>query len=176
MSDKEILEIFQSNPQEGFSLLVKNYQERIYWQIRRIIKTHEGSEDVLQNTFLKIWKGLKNFRGDANLYTWMYRIAFNESQTYLTKNNKVTLVEYDPPLFEKFHTTSGKEYSGEEIEQLLTKALNELPEKQRIVFELKYFEELKFKEISKITETSEGALKASYHLAVKKIMSFFENI
>lgn len=174
--DQELLDKYKENPQLGFQLIVKKYQERIYWQIRRLTKNHQDAEDVMQNVFIKVWNGLENFRADANLYTWMYRIAFNETHTFLTKNNKRKTVDLDPPLFEnKITVEGGKDLSGEEIEALLNKALNELPEKQRQVFELKYFDELKFKEISELLGTSVGGLKASYHLAVKKIEEYLKD-
>lgn len=171
--DQNLLDKYNNNPQEGFQAIVTTYQERIYWQIRRLTKNHQDTEDVLQNVFIKVWKGLDGFRADSNLYTWIYRIAFNETHTFLAKNAKKQTVDIDPPLFENHRTTQGgKDLSGEEIEAILMKALAELPEKQRQVFELKYFEELKFKEISELLGTSVGALKASYHLAAKKIEEF----
>ncbi|UKN02508.1 sigma-70 family RNA polymerase sigma factor [Paracrocinitomix mangrovi] len=177
MVDQELLEAFKTNPQAGFQLIVKKYQERIYWQIRRLTKNHQDTEDVMQNVFIKVWNGLENFRADSNLYTWMYRIAFNETHTFLTKNQKRTTVDIDPPLFEnKVVTEGGKELSGDEIEAILNKALDQLPEKQRQVFELKYFDELKFTEISEMLGTSVGALKTSYHLASKKIEEYIKRI
>lgn len=173
--DKDLLEKYKSNPQEGFQLIVQKYQERIYWQIRRLTKNHQDTEDVMQNVFIKVWSGLEKFREDSNLYTWMYRIAFNETHTFLSKNSKRTTVDLDPPVFENKMATEGeKEMSGDEIEAVLYKAMDELPEKQRQVFELKYFEELKFREISEMLGTSVGGLKASYHLAVKKIEEYIK--
>ncbi|MCH2234365.1 MAG: sigma-70 family RNA polymerase sigma factor [Crocinitomicaceae bacterium] len=174
--DKELIELYKEDKNAGFKAILDTYQERVYWQIRRMLKTHEATEDVMQNTFIKVWNALPKFREESNLYTWIYRIAFNESTNYLNKENKMPSVEYDPPLFESKNAVFGNDYTGEEIESLLYKALNLLPEKQKIVFELKYFDELKFKEISKITGTSEGGLKASYHLAVKKIKEYFETL
>jgi RNA polymerase sigma-70 factor (ECF subfamily) len=174
--DKDLLDKYKSDPQLGFQLIVKKYQERIYWQIRRLTKNHQDAEDVMQNVFIKAWKGLENFREEANLYTWLYRIAFNETHTFLTKNNKRSTVDIDPPAFENKISTEGREVSGEEIEDALNKALDTLPEKQRQVFELKYFQELKFQEISDMLGTSVGGLKASYHLAAKKIEEFIKAI
>ncbi|MEO9531647.1 MAG: sigma-70 family RNA polymerase sigma factor [Crocinitomicaceae bacterium] len=174
--DQDLLQAFKDNPEVGFQKIVKKYQERIYWQIRRLTKTHDDTQDVMQNVFIKAWKGLPNFREEANLYTWLYRIAFNESHTFLTKSNKRRTVDLDPPLFENKILTDGKDISGEEIEAALNKALETLPEKQRQVFELKYYDELKFKEIAEITGTSVGGLKASYHLAAKKIEEYLKNI
>jgi RNA polymerase sigma-70 factor (ECF subfamily) len=174
--DKDLLDKYKSDPQLGFQLIVNKYQERIYWQIRRLTKNHQDAEDVMQNVFIKAWKGLENFREEANLYTWLYRIAFNETHTFLNKNNKRSTVDIDPPAFENKISTEGREVSGEEIEDALNKALDTLPEKQRQVFELKYFQELKFQEISEMLGTSVGGLKASYHLAAKKIEEFIKAI
>lgn len=174
--DQELIEKYKQDPPVGFQLIVKKYQERIYWQIRRLTKNHQDTEDVMQNVFIKVWSGLENFREESNLYTWIYRIAFNETHTFLTKNNKKSTVDMDPPAFENKLSTEGKEISGDEIEAALNKALEELPEKQRQVFELKYFQELKFQEISEMLGTSVGGLKASYHLAVKKIEEFIKAI
>lgn len=161
----------------GFQLIVKKYQERVYWQIRRLTKNHQDTEDVMQNVFIKVWKGLDNFRADSNLYTWIYRITFNETHTFLNNSNKKKTTDIDPPLFENtVAVEGGKAFSGDEIEAILYKALADLPEKQRQVFELKYFDELKFKEISEMLGTSEGALKASYHLATKKIEEYIKGL
>lgn len=167
--DLELIQMFENDPANGFQAIVKKYQERIYWQIRRLTKNHQDTEDVMQNVFIKAWKGLPNFRKESNLYTWLYRIAFNETHTFLSKANKRRTTDIDAPLFENHLQTDGKEISGEEIESALYQALEKLPEKQRQVFELKYFEEMKFKEISELLGTSVGGLKASYHLAAKKI-------
>lgn len=173
--DQDLLDKYQENPQVGFQMIVQKYQERVYWQIRRLTKNHQDTEDVMQNVFIKVWKGLEKFRADSNLYTWIYRIAFNETHTFLTKNNKRQTVDMDPPLFENnVSVEAGKDLSGDEIEAILNKALDELPEKQRQVFELKYFEEMKFKDISELLGTSVGGLKASYHLAVKKIEEYLK--
>jgi RNA polymerase sigma-70 factor, ECF subfamily len=175
--DQDLLNKYKENRQDGFQLIVQKYQERIYWQIRRLTKNHQDAEDVMQNVFIKVWNGLEKFRADSNLYTWIYRIAFNETHTFLSKKNKQQTVDIDPPLFENnFATEGGGEMSGEEIEAVLFNALDKLPEKQRQVFELKYFEELKFKEISEMLGTTVGGLKASYHLAVKKIEEFIKGI
>lgn len=174
--DKALLDEYKINPASAFEKIVKKYQERVYWQIRKLVKNHDDTEDVMQNVFIKAWKGLDNFREEANLYTWLYRIAFNETHTFLAKNAKMTKVDLDPPLFENQLSTDGKEMSGEAIEKVLLDALNTLPEKQRLVFELKYFQELKFKEISEMLGTSVGGLKASYHLAAKKIEEIIKSL
>lgn len=174
--DKDLLDEFKINPSIAFEKIVKKYQERVYWQIRKLLKNHNDTEDVMQNVFIKAWKGLSNFREEANLYTWLYRIAFNESHTFLSKNAKMQKVDLDPPLFENQLSTNGNTLSGEEIEAILMNALDTLPEKQRQVFELKYFQELKFKEISELLGTSVGGLKASYHLAAKKIEEILKTL
>jgi len=174
-SDKQLLEKFHADKHAGFRLIVKKYQQRVYWQIRRISKNHQDSEDIMQNVFVKAWHGLENFREESGLYTWLFRIAFNETQTFLSRENKKKTVDVDPPLFENSISVEGRDYSGAEIESLLYKALDTLPEKQRLVFELKYFDDLKFTEVAEITGTSVGALKASYHLASKKIEEFIKS-
>jgi RNA polymerase sigma-70 factor (ECF subfamily) len=173
--DQDLLKEYKSNPNQGFQLIVKKYQERIYWQIRRLAKNHQDTEDIMQNVFIKVWNGLPKFREEANLYTWIYRIAFNETHTFLSKSSKKQTVDLDPPLFENSIAVEGNEMSGEEIERRLYLALDTLPEKQRQVFNLKYFDELKFKEISELLGTSVGGLKASYHLAVKKVEEFIKS-
>lgn len=171
-SDKELLEAYQNDNALGFRRIVRKFQERIYWQIRRMTKNHQDTEDVMQNVFIKAWKGLPNFREESNLYTWLYRIAFNETHTFLARESKRRMVDLDPPLFENLVVIEGKSYTPEEIENYLNKALETLPEKQLLVFNLKYFDELKFTEIAELTGKSVGGLKASYHLAVKKIEAF----
>lgn len=174
MSDQELLLAFEQDSTTGFQAIVRKFQERIYWQIRRTTKNHQDTEDILQNVFIKAWKGLPNFRQESNLYTWFYRIAFNETHTFLSKAAKHNTADLDPPLFENHLQVEGKDYSPAEIEVILNQALAELPEKQLLVFNLRYFDELKFAEIAELTGTSQGALKASYHLAVKKIESFIK--
>ena len=175
ISDKDLLITYRSNNQTGFKLIVEKFQERIYWQIRRITKNHQDTEDILQNVFIKVWKALPEFREESTLYTWIYRIAFNETHTYLKKESKKKTVDLDPALFENSVEINGKNYSSEEIESLFKKAIETLPEKQKLVFNLKYFDELKFQEIEDLLGTSVGALKASYHIAVKKIEEFLKD-
>jgi len=174
LPDAQLLEAFRNDNRDGFKRIVVQFQERLYWQIRRYTKNHQDTEDVLQLVFIKAWKGLPNFREEANLYTWLYRIAFNETHTFLTRESKRATTDLDPPLFENKLAIEGKEYSPEEIEDLLKSAMEKLPEKQLLVFNLKYFDDLKFTEIAEMTGTSVGALKASYHLAVKKIEEFLK--
>lgn len=168
-NDKYLLNTFKENPNYGFNLIVREYQKRLYFQIRRLVLTHEDTDDVLQNTFIKAWKGLVKFRGDSKLSTWLFSIATNEALNHLRKNKK-RLNDVGVEMISDKQASSF--IDSNEIQIKLEKALLTLPEKQRIVFHLKYFEDLRYSEISKITSTSEGALKASYHLAVKKIETF----
>ncbi len=161
--------INQNEDEKAFKIIVDTYNKQIYWHIRRMVLDHDNTNDVLQNTYLKIWKALAKFKGNSKIYTWVYRIATNESLTFLSKENKkpisLEIVKRAEP-----QTNSQTELiDSESIQKKLDLAIATLPTKQRAVFNLKYFEELKYKQISKITNTSIGALKASYHLAVKKI-------
>ncbi len=159
--------------QEGFRLLLGEYQERIYWHVRKMVIDHDDANDVTQEIFVKIWKNLDKFREDSKLFTWIYRIATNECLNFLNKKKRrsiIPLKEGAPELSAQLD--EGSHISGEEIQLILQKAILTLPDKQRAVFNMKYFDELKFDEIADITGTSVGALKASYHLAVKKIEKF----
>lgn len=172
MQDKEIFEMFKdlSTREEAFKLIVKNYQERLYWHIRKIVISHDDTDDVLQNTFVRVWRGLKNFRWDAALYTWMYRIATNESLSFLEEKKRRRFGTGDDIEDILLGSLKADEYfDGDEIQMQLQRAIAKLPGKQRIVFNMKYFDSMKYSEISEILETSVGALKASYHHAVKKI-------
>ncbi len=172
ISNEKILELFKTPGQKekGFSLLVKKYQKQIYWHVRHMVVVHEDADDLVQDIFLKIWKNLKRFKGDSNLYTWIYRIATNETLTYIGKKKK----KYFSSIEENFETLSSSpsnisSMSGDEIEQRLQRAMQILPLQQRTVFELKYFQEMKYGDMSKVLKVTTGALKASYHHAVKKI-------
>lgn len=159
----------------GFNLLVREYQERIYWHVRKMVVDHDDADDLVQEIFVKVWKNLKSFREDAKLFTWIYRIATNECLTFLKKKKKrffVPINDVQGELSEMLDKEPG--ISGDEVQMKLQKALLRLPDKQRMVFNMKYFDDLKFKEIAEITNTSEGALKASYHHAVKKIEEFIK--
>ncbi|WP_101690140.1 RNA polymerase sigma factor [Dysgonomonas massiliensis] len=163
----------ESTLQAAFAELVNKYSESLYWQIRKIVISHDDANDVLQNTFIKIWSSIANFRGDSKLSTWLYRIAINESISFLNKQramNKTSLDDVDNHLIHKLE--NDVYFDGDEAQLKLQKAVLTLPEKQRIVFNMKYFDEMKYEEISEILETSVGALKASYHHAVKKIEDF----
>lgn len=172
MEDKDLIEKIQ-NPDTrnyGFNLLVREYQERIYWHVRKMVIDHDDSDDLVQDIFIKVWNNLDKFREDSKLYTWIYRIATNECLNFLKKKkNKFFLPINDVASELATKIDSGCHISGDEIQMKLQKALLTLPNKQRLVFNMKYFDEMKFKDISEITGTSVGALKASYHLAVKKI-------
>lgn len=160
---------------QAFEQVVAAYSQQIYWQIRRMVLSHEDANDLLQNTFIKAWTNLDAFRAEARLSTWLYRIAWNECLTFLQKQRAVVAVSLDDPEASAVERLEGDPYfSGDEAQRLLQKALFSLPEKQRLVFNLKYFQEMKYEEISEILGTSVGALKASYHHAVKKIESFLE--
>ena len=171
-SDNELLTLFKDIEKRNyaFNLIVRKYQEKLYWHIRKIVIKHEDANDILQNTFIKVWKGLDKFREDSKLYTWLYRIATNESLTYLKQQKTkylLPIVDYENHL--KDTLESDVYFNGDEIQFKLQKAILDLPEKQRIVFNMKYFEEMKYDDMSEILNTSVGALKASYHHAVKKI-------
>lgn len=178
ISDTELLAQFRipETRDAAFSSLVKKYQERLYWHIRRIVVDHDDANDVLQNVFIKTWKGLDNFREDSQLYTWLYRIATNECLTFLEQQKKRKSISYDQ--LDDSMVNKVKEdqnFDANKLEWKLQLAIQKLPEKQRIVFTLRYYDEMPYEEMSKVLETSEGALKASYHHAVKKIEDFILN-
>jgi RNA polymerase sigma-70 factor (ECF subfamily) len=163
-----IEEFKQLKPDRQLNILVKNYSKDLYWVIRPIVKTHENADDVLQNTFIKIYKALPNFRFESKLFSWMYRIAVNESLIFLQKHNrKYTAQELNAELIEGMQADIY--YNGDDIMLLLERAILNLPAKQQEVFRLKYFSKMKYAEMAEILDTSVGSLKASYHLAVKKI-------
>ena len=161
---------------QGFALLVGQYSEPLYWKIRHIVLDHDDANDVLQNTFLKAWNNLARFEGRASLLTWLYRIAYNEALDFLRRQKKFCTMEesLDEPLVERL--MADEYFNGDETQAQLQAAVAELPEVQRMVFTMRYFEEMKYSQISQILGTSEGALKASYHLAVKKIVDYFHMI
>lgn len=175
MEDKEILHAFKvsANKDLPFRKLVEEYQERIYWHIRKIVITHDDADDVVQETFIKVYKNLDTFREASQLFTWIYRIATNEALNHLKKMQRKQSVSMDDVYQElENHLSHGENIDGDEIQLKLQKALLGLPEKQRLVFNMRYFDDLKYDDISEITGTSVGALKASYHLAVKKIEDY----
>jgi RNA polymerase sigma-70 factor (ECF subfamily) len=163
----------KTNKNEAFKELLNLYKERLYWHIRNIVKSHDDADDVLQNTFIKIFKNIDKFKGDSKLFSWMYRIATNESITFINKKAKQLQISNEElQQLTINNLTSDVYFEGDAIQLKLQKAISTLPEKQQLVFNMKYFEDLKYKDISQILETSEGALKASYHIAVKKIEAY----
>ncbi len=177
-SDIELLELFQQplKKEFAFGLVLKKYKKQIYWHIRKIVISHDDADDVAQNTFVKIWKSLPEFRGESKLFTWIYRIATNEAITFLNQKKKKIVISFTSvEEYLKNTLESDVYFSGSEIQMKLQKAILELPEKQRIVFNMKYFDEMQYDEMSEILDTSVGALKASYHHAVKKVEDFLKN-
>lgn len=165
-----------SNKEQAFRELLSLYKERLYWHIRHIVKSHDDADDVLQNTFIKVYRNIHSFKGDSKLFSWLYRIATNESITYINKKAKRLQVSNEEVNQIAINNlTSDVYFEGDEIQLKLQKAIASLPEKQQLVFNMKYFEDIKYKDMSVILETSEGALKASYHIAVKKIEAYLTN-
>ena len=157
----------------AFKTLVKRYKERLYWHIRKIVISHDDADDVLQNTFIKIFRNIDKFKGDSKLYTWMYRIATNESITFLNSKAKQNQVSNETLNENALQNLVADVYfEGDEIQLKLQKAIAQLPRTQQLVFDMRYFDTIKYKDMSEILETSEGALKASYHIAVKKIKAY----
>ena len=178
VEDSEILAMFavERTRNEAFNLLLKKYQQKIYWHIRRLVLNHDDCDDLIQEVFVKVWKNLDKFRSDSQLYTWIYRIATNESITFLNKQkqrNNTPMDEVSAELAENLVASSY--FNGDKLELKLQKAILTLPEKQRIILNMKYFDDMKYEEISEVLGTSVGALKASFHIAAKKIEAFITN-
>jgi RNA polymerase sigma-70 factor (ECF subfamily) len=176
-SDDELLERFrdEGSRNDAFSAVVARYRERLYWHIRKMVVVHEDADDVLQNTFIKAWNGLETFKGEAKLYTWLYRIATNESINFLNQKRGRQMMSLEDAGNELSQALYHDMYfSGDELQLQLQQAILSLPEKQRLVFNMKYFDEMPYEDMSEILGTSVGALKASYHHAVKKIKEWFE--
>jgi RNA polymerase sigma-70 factor (ECF subfamily) len=177
-SDSELLVQFR-NPitkEKAYTSIIKKYQEKLYWHIRRMVVDHEDANDVLQNVLIRVWNGLENFREDSQLYTWLYRIGTNECLTYLEQQKKrasVSFSDVESGLSNKIK--ADKHFDSNKIEWKLQLAIQQLPEKQRVVFGLRYYDEMPYEEMSRVLETSEGALKASYHHAVKKVEDYMLN-
>jgi len=168
--DKEIIRLLKTDVNRGFRLLVETYSKRLYWHIRRLVILHEDADDALQNTFINAWKNIGNFRNESALYTWLYTIATNEALTLINKRKRNSAVSLDDIGSYLANSLEGSTwFDGDEAQVKLQNAILQLPEKQRIVFNLRYFDEMPYEEMSKALGTSEGALKASYHHAVKKI-------
>jgi RNA polymerase sigma factor (sigma-70 family) len=177
--DRELInELKEEKTRErAFQRLVHLYQERLYWHIRKMLMNHDDTDDVLQNTFIKVWKNIESFREESSLFTWLYRIATNESITFLNSRKRRSLLpmnEVSEYLMENL--TSDPYFDGDQLQMKLQKAILQLPEKQRIVFNMKYFDEMKYEEMSQILNTSVGALKASFHHAAKKVEEYIKNI
>ena len=176
--DKELLLQFKnpSQKEKAFTAIIKKYQEKLYWHIRRMVVDHEDANDILQNMLIKVWKSLDNFREDSQLYTWLYRIATNECLTFLEQQKRhqsVSLTDVETGLSNKIK--ADQNFDANKLEWKLQLGIQQLPEKQRIVFNLRYYDEMPYEEMSRVLETSEGALKASYHHAAKKIEEFILN-
>ena len=177
MEDSLIIAKFadEKTREEAFRLLLKKYQQKIYWHVRRMVIDHDDADDVVQDIFIKVWRNLEKFREDSQLYTWLYRIATNECITFLNKKKQKQSVSLDDEssAYLSDSLADGAYFNGVKAQMKLQQALLTLPDKQRLVFNMKYFEDMKYEEISDVLGTSVGALKASYHLAVKKIENFF---
>jgi RNA polymerase sigma factor (sigma-70 family) len=178
LDDQELLQQFRqaATKEKAFTAIIKKYQEKLYWHVRRMVVDHDDANDVLQNMFIKVWNALDNFREDSQLYTWLYRIATNESLTFLQQQKRrsaVSLNDVESGLSNKVKADAA--FDANKLEWKLQLAIQQLPEKQRAVFNLRYYDEMPYEEMSRVLETSEGALKASYHHAVKKIEEFIKN-
>lgn len=174
--DENITDLLKDDLQKGFRKLVENYSQKLYWHIRRLVILHEDADDALQNTFMSAWKNIGNFRNESAIYTWLYTIATNEALTLINRRKKNSAVSLDNlgSYFANSHEGSTW-FDGDEAQIKLQNAILQLPDKQRIVFNLKYYDEMPYEEMSKVLKTSEGALKASYHHAVKKIEKLLLN-
>ena len=176
-NEKEIIVLLQdpARQREAFERIVKEYSEQLYWQIRRLVLSHEDANDILQNAFIKAWNNIEYFRGEAKMSTWLYRIALNECLTFMNKQRASQQLSIDEPDTEILNKLEGDPYfDGDQTQKIFLQAIKNLPEKQQMVFNLKYFKEMKYEDISEIMGTSIGSLKASYHHAVKKIEAFLE--
>lgn len=173
MTDKNIIELQKSGEYtQAFNAIVDNYSERLYWHVRRFVCSHEDTDDLMQEIFIKIWKALPQFKGDSQIYTWIYRIATNEALTFLRRQKFISLVRLDSPeesLIRKIE--SDPLWNGNDLQRELHKAIQRLPDKQKLVFNMRYFEDMKYEDIAEITGTSTGSLKASYHYAYNKIQA-----
>lgn len=175
-NEKDIIARLKDNQERAaaFSVIVNRYSQQIYWHIRRMVLSHDDADDLVQNTFIKAWVSIDKFRGESQISTWLYRIAINETLTFLSKNT-TNIVSIDSPegaIAEQLESDTN--FNGDRAEALLQEAISRLPDKQRLTFNMKYFEHMKYEEMSEILGTSVGALKASYHIAVKKIEEYLE--
>lgn len=167
----------ENTKQQAFRVMVGHYKERLYWHVRKIVLDHDDTDDILQNTFIKVWRNIHSFRAESGLYTWLYRIATNESLTFLNQKKKKLSGGSDDDLQSYLieNIQSDPYFNGDELQLKLQEAIARLPEKQRLVFNMRYYDDIKYQDMEKILETSEGALKASYHHAVKKISEYLKN-
>lgn len=177
-SDALLLQQFRDSQtkERAYTAIIKKYQERLYWHIRRMVVDHDDANDVLQNVFIRVWNGLENFKEESQLYTWLYRIATNESLTFIEaqkKRSAVSLSDVETGLSNKIK--ADRHFDPNRLEWKLQLGIQQLPEKQRVVFLLRYYDEMPYEEMSRVLQTSEGALKASYHHAVKKIEDYIKN-
>ncbi len=174
LSDADLVAAFRDKElqQKAFVHILEKYQKRTYWLVRRIVIDHDDADDVVQNTYIKVWENLAKFREDAKLYTWIFRIATNEALQFLNRKKTISIDEVDHSLIAKLE--SGNYFNGNRAELKLQSAIITLPAKQRLVFNMKYYENMKYEEMEEITGTSVGALKASYHHAVKKIEEYLK--
>ncbi|WP_417889231.1 RNA polymerase sigma factor [Xanthomarina gelatinilytica] len=176
--ESKLLEQLQSNQHKdsAFKELITLYKERLYWHIRHMVKSHDDTDDVLQNTFIKIYKNIHNFKGDSKLFSWMYRIATNESLTFIKQRAKqLQMSNEDIKQLAIDNLKADVYFEGNDIQYKLQQAIATLPEKQQLVFNMKYFQDIKYKDMAQILDTSEGALKASYHIAIKKLEDYLTN-
>ncbi len=176
-NEEKIIEQLKDSSKKAaaFSAIVKRHSEQLYWHIRRMVLLHDDANDLVQNTFLKAWNNIDNFRGDSRLSTWLYRIAINETLTFIARNNNNAISLNSPEGAIAETLESDAHFDGNRADALLQEAISRLPDKQRLIFNMKYFEEMRYDEISEILGTSVGALKASYHIAVKKIENFLND-
>lgn len=175
--EKQMMQLLsnEATARKGFEMLVGLYSERLYWQVRRIVITHEDANDVVQNAFVKAWLNLGEFENKSKISTWLSRIAINEALDFMRKKQRMDGISADENPAMANNLMADEYFDGDETQAQLQEAISKLPEVQRTVFNMRYFEELKYSEMSKILGTTEGALKANYHLAVKKIEKFFKN-
>ena len=177
IADEQILEMLADESQfdRAFEHLVVKYQEQLYWHIRRIVHIHEDADDVIQNTFIKVFRYIKSFNGKSKLYTWLYRIASNEAISYLNKKNKSKSTSLEDMLVDlETRLNADQHFNGDHAQLCLLKAIETLPEKQKLVFNMRYFEEMSYKDIAEILEVSTGSLKASFHHAMKKVEDYLK--
>ena len=174
LDEEKLIEQLRDNKTRNatFSAVVKAYSEMLYWHIRRMVISHDDANDILQNTFTKAWMGIDGFLGNAKLLTWLYRIATNETLTFINKNSNTEFEDIDTAATA---IEADEWFDGDDLQARLQAAIQTLPPKQRMVFNMKYYDEMKYEEMSAILGTSTGALKASYHIAVKKICEYFDN-